>query len=233
MIVKKGECDMVLKNNDTITLSIPELAPAVKESFMALRTNLLFMKDTKMIAITSSLANEGKSVTSLHLALSFANAGKKTLLIDGDLRRSRLCKYLGIGKEYPGLSEFLSQQHEEKVFSTSIENLSLMLSGKCPPNPSELLIQDNFPAMMEKLREQYDYVFIDTPPVCSATDATIIARAVDGVLLVVRSDYVKRKVIEKSKRIITRNEGRVIGVALNRLDQHHAGYYGYYEDKDK
>lgn len=233
--MKKGENQMgslKIENNgsenNNITLKDVTLATIIRESYKTLRTNLLYTEDIKTIAITSSLPDEGKSVTAYHLAVSFAKTGKKTLLIDCDLRKSKLCEYLQISKDIPGISEYLSKQNLKLIHETSFPNLSLIVSGKQPPNPSELLTSERFSFLLHQLREQYDYVIIDTPPLANAVDASIIGRYADGVVLVIRSDYVKRKIVEKSKRLLLRNGGKIVGVVLNRLDKMQTAYEGYY-----
>lgn len=206
--------------NNIVTLREVTIDTTVRES---LRTNLLYTEDIKTIAITSSLPKEGKSVTAYHLALSFAKMGKKTLLIDCDLRKSKLYEYLEIKKEMPGISEYLSEQYNQIILETSIPNLSLILSGKQPSNPTELLLSERFSFMLYQLRERYDYIIIDTPSLADAIDASIIGRYADGIVLVIRSDYVKRKTVEKSKRQLLRNGGKIVGVVLNRLDKIQAG----------
>ena len=219
------------KDCKRIELKMPLLVSSVKESYKTLRTNLLYTKATKTIAITSTLPNEGKSITAYHLAVSFAKAGKKTLLVDGDLRKSRLCSYLQVEKDLPGLSEYLSEQKGELMYGTSIPGLYLILSGKRPPDPSELLSKDRFAMLLAEVKERFDYVIIDTPPVSGAADASIIGRYADGIVYVVRSDFVKRKLVEKGKKLLIRNGGHIVGVVLNRMDQHQKGYYGYEEEK--
>ncbi|WP_416326831.1 CpsD/CapB family tyrosine-protein kinase [[Eubacterium] hominis] len=221
-----------MKEQTIIQLQDIKLGSSVKESYKTLRTNLLYTEATKTIAITSTLPNEGKSVTAYHLAVSFASAGKKTLLIDCDLRKSKLYRYLHVSRELPGLSEYLSRQMGMNIYQTTFPDLFLMFSGKIPPNPTELLSNELFELMLYKWKEEFDYVILDTPPVNSAVDASIVGRYVDGIVYVVRSDYVKRKFVEKSKKMIQRNGGHIVGVVLNRLDQYHANYYGYYGETE-
>ena len=214
--------------NMKIELEGVSLSSTIHESYKALRTNLLYTEDTKTIAITSSLPDEGKSVTAYHLAISFAKVGKKTLFIDCDLRKSKMCTYLHISSGLPGLSEYLSKQCEDVIFNTTYPELSIMMSGKQPPNPSELLTGERFNTLLAKLREEYDYIIIDTPPVSNAVDASIIGRSTDGIVLVIRSDYVKRKIVEKSKQLLQRNGGTILGVVLNKVDKLQSVYKGYY-----
>lgn len=218
----------ILQQGKSIILQDVELCSSTRESYKKLRTSLLYTEDVKTIAITSTLPNEGKSVTAYHLAVCFAKAGKRTLFIDCDLRKSDIYTYLHVEKNLQGLSEYLSKQASALIYNTSLTNLSIIFSGKTPPNPSELLTSIHFEKLLNILKEKFDYIIIDTPPVSSAVDSSIVGRYVDGVVLVVRSNYVKRAVVDNSKKVIQRNGGRIVGVVLNRLDHLHDSYYGYY-----
>lgn len=214
-----------------ISLPQVELKASVMESYKILRTYLL-NTEAKTLAVTSTLPDEGKTVTAYHLALSFAQAGKKTLLMDCDLRKSKLYSYLHVERNLPGISEYLSKQSGITMYQTTLPNLSLMFSGKHSPNPTELLSDERFELLLRMLKEQYDYIIIDTPPVNRAADASIVGKCVDGIVCVVRSDYVKKKFVEKSKKMIQRNGGHLIGVVLNRLDVHQSSFYRNNREND-
>lgn len=204
------------------------------ESFKALRTNLLYISGLQVIALTSTQKDEGKSVTSFQLARTFASLNKKTLFIDCDLRRSTLKQYLQVRGNIDGLSEALTWKQRDVVHETDIPHLSIVFSGKFPPNPSELLSGNGFPTLLDEYRKEFDYIFIDTPPMMGAIDASIISRYVDGTLLVVRSDFSKRMQVVKAKQQVERNGGKVIGCILNRVDKYQKDYYyGYYYGEDE
>lgn len=202
------------------------------ESFKKLRTNLLYTDDLKVISETSTIPDEGKTVTTFNLAKVFAEMGKKVLLIDADLRRSSLKNYLMINtKDIPGLSEALTNQSETYICDTNIANLSIMLSGKRPPNPSEMLSNNRFNKVIDDLKDDYDYIIIDTPPVAAGADASIIGRVADGIILVIRNDFTKKNAVKRSLKELEANGGRVIGCVLNRVkkDSSEYGHYGYYD----
>lgn len=218
---------------DQVHIQYLNVEHSLAESYKSLRTNLLYTENVHVIAVTSSMMGEGKSSTSFQLAKSFAQLGKKTLLIDCDLRKAYLKRYLKVHKKVVGLSEVLSGQVDDAVYSTDLDNLSLMMSGKSPVNPSELLSGDTFGKIIDKLRKEFDYIIVDTPPITVGPDTSIIGRVVDGVVLVVRNDFVKKITIQRCKQDIIRNGGKILGVVLNRVtkyqDDYYYGYYGAYE----
>ena len=202
------------------------------EAYKNLRTNLVYTENLQVIMITSTVADEGKTVSAFNLAESFAEAGKKVLLIDCDLRGSFLNKFLIVIEKVAGLSEILTNQAIDVINKTNIKNLDIILSGKIPPNPSELLSSNLFKLLIKSLKERYDYIIIDTPPVTVATDAVVVGRIVDGVVLVVRNDFVKRNSVQRAKMELERNGARIIGVVLNRVNKDQVDYkdyaYNYY-----
>ncbi|WP_289128342.1 CpsD/CapB family tyrosine-protein kinase [uncultured Clostridium sp.] len=202
------------------------------EAYKNLRTNLVYTENLQVIMITSTVADEGKTVSAFNLAESFAEAGKKVLLIDCDLRGSFLNKFLIVKEKVAGISEILTNQAIDVINKTNIKNLDIILSGKVPPNPSELLSSNLFKLLIKSLKEKYDYIIIDTPPVTVATDAVVVGRIVDGVVLVVRNDFVKRNSVQRAKMELERNGARIIGVVLNRVNKDQVDYkdyaYNYY-----
>lgn len=202
------------------------------EAYKNLRTNLVYTENLQVIMITSTVADEGKTVSAFNLAESFAEAGKKVLLIDCDLRGSFLNKFLIVKEKVAGISEILTNQAIDVINKTNIKNLDIILSGKIPPNPSELLSSNLFKLLIKSLKEKYDYIIIDTPPVTVATDAVVVGRIVDGVVLVVRNDFVKRNSVQRAKMELERNGARIIGVVLNRVNKDQVDYkdyaYNYY-----
>ncbi|MEG0366722.1 MAG: CpsD/CapB family tyrosine-protein kinase [Coprobacillus sp.] len=200
------------------------------ESYKTLRTNLLYTDNLKVITITSTVPEEGKTVTAFNLAESYAQMGKKVLLIDCDLRKSTLRKFLVLRKTLPGLSEVLTRQTSNVITKTNVNNLFMVLSGKVPPNPSELLSSKAFEDVIHQLKANFDYIIIDTPPLNVALDAAIVGRISDGVVLVVRNDFVRKKEVKRAKNQLERNGSRIVGVVLNRVKKNQADYqsYGYY-----
>lgn len=203
------------------------------EPFKKLRTNLMYTENLNVISVTSSIPDEGKTVIAFNLAYAFAQMGKKVCLVDCDLRRTSLKEYLMITDKHEGVSELLTNQGKDVLNRTNIDNLYIMLAGKRPPNPSEILSSSHFVEMIEALREKFDYVIIDTPPVAAGSDATVISRVVDGTVFVLRNEFTSKKVAKRAISELSNNGGRVVGVVLSRVkassqDYGRYGYYGYY-----
>lgn len=210
----------------------------LSESFKSLRTNLLYSDGVQVITVTSALANEGKTMTSYNLAKSFALMSKRVLLMDCDLRKGSLRKYFKIKEHVDGLSEALTNQAEDIVYQTSSMDLDIIFSGKKPPNPTEILSNEKFEQLLAHYKTQYDYIILDTAPMVISMDATITGRLSDGVVLVVRNDYVRKKDIKKVKSQLDRNGSRILGVVLNRVQKNQVDYqgydyYDYYNKKEK
>lgn len=201
---------------------------AMNESYKTLRTNLLYTSDLKVISLTSTVANEGKTTTAYYLAKSYAELGKKVLLMDCDLRKGSLKKFFTVKTRVSGMSEYVSGQSKDFIYQTDVDGLFVVLSGKKPQNPTELLSNSSFEKMLEALKEEFDLIIIDTPPMGIGSDATIIGRNVDGVLMVVRNNFVSKKSVKKVKDDLVRTGSKVIGVVLNRIEKHQSDYYDYY-----
>ncbi len=201
------------------------------EAFKALRTNILFCGDeVKVIAFTSATPNEGKSSVSLNLATSLADMGKKVIYIDADLRKSVVKQKHRIKGAKLGLSHLLSgmNKFDEVVSSTNVENLKVILAGPVPPNPSELLGSKYMKTLIKNLRETYDYIIVDTPPIGSVTDAAVIANEVDGMILVISSGQISYKFEQKVLADLQVSGCRILGAVLNKLDMSENKYYGKY-----
>lgn len=163
------------------------------EAYKTLRTNIEFSgADNKVIVLTSCTPDEGKSTVSLNLSISLAESGKRVLFIDADLRKSVLTGRHRVTEEVKGLSHFLSGQAEvdEVMYKTQEEGLIVMFAGVVPPNPSELLGQKRFEALISSARKVYDYIIIDAPPLGSVIDAAVIARVCDASVLVTAANAV-------------------------------------------
>lgn len=219
-----------------IELKIMEPEFAVAEAMNTLRTNIIYSNDVKVINITSAFQNEGKSTIALQLARSFAELGQKTILVDCDLRKSSMMHRFNGGRHVDGFSELLTGQTVKVINSTDIENLSIITSGKIPPNPSELLAGQKFTMFMQMLREKYDYIIVDAPPIGSVIDASITGKNSDGTLLVVRNDFTKKAAVKRAKEQLEQNGCKLLGVILNRVKKHQKDYYyysGYYKKYEK
>lgn len=201
------------------------------EAIKTLRTNIqLSGKSIKTILVTSCFPNEGKSDVALSLVQELSSIGKKVLLIDGDIRKSDFVIRLGIEQEVIGLSQFLSRQAEIKdlICSTNYPNLHIIFGGPVAPNPSGLLSEDLFRTFMKEIRNYYDYIVVDTPPVGSVIDAAVIARYCDGGIFVIEPGVVSYKLAQKCIRQIEKSGCRVIGAVMNKVDTKRDKYYSSY-----
>lgn len=212
---------------EKIFLTEEEVDFGVKEAMNTLRTNLFYSGEQKVVAVTSTFPGEGKSTVSMQLAKSFAEMGRPTLLIDCDMRKTQFKERYGVERDTIGLSEFLTGQKTQVVYATNIPNLSVVMSGKFPPNPSELLSNKYLEVLLETLKKYYEYIILDAPPIGSVVDASIVGHHADGILLVVRNNYVNKAEARRAKRQLEQNGGNIIGVILNRVEHHHKDYYHY------
>lgn len=194
----------------------------IREAFNTLRTNILFSgKNVKTILITSCLAHEGKTTVSFELAKSFAEANKKVLLIDADLRKSvtvsRYTKERGI----TGLSQLLSGQVEidQAVCRTQLPDLDMIFAGPFPPNPSELVGSPTFKELLDCVRDAYDYIIIDAPPLGLVIDATVMASVCDGAVIVINQGNIKFRVAQNVKAQLSKSGCRILGVVLNQTQR--------------
>ena len=206
----------------------------VAEQFRTLRTNITFSspdEDIRTMVVTSAAPSEGKSTTSANLAVVYAQEGKKVLLIDGDMRKPTTHYTFHMGNT-TGLSSVLTRQTtiEEAIRATSVERLDLLTCGPIPPNPAELLASKSMDALIRQLRDMYDLIIFDAPPVLSVTDGQILANKCDGTILVVSSGNTEKEMAAKAKEAILASNSRIIGAVLNNFelpkDSHYYQYYG-------
>ena len=204
----------------------------VKEAYNVLRTNLQFCgKDVKIIAITSTNENEGKSTISLNVAQSFAELGKRVLFIDADMRKSVIVSRHTNQKNLNGLSEVLSGQCalNECVFKCQVPNLNLLFSGHYPPNPAELLSSKYFAKLLEESRKYYDYVIVDTPPLGRVIDAAAIAAFCDGVAVVINGNLTKCREAKTVVEQLQKSGCTILGAIRNCVTVKSAKYYKKYQ----
>ncbi|MEH1124647.1 polysaccharide biosynthesis tyrosine autokinase [Micromonospora sp. CPCC 206061] len=200
------------------------------EAFRRLRTNLQFVdvdRPVKVIVVTSSLPEEGKSTTAVNLAIAFAEAGHRVLLIEADLRRPRVAHYLGL-EGAVGLSNVLAGQvkFDEVLQKWGRRELFVMASGFTPPNPSELLGSRNMSNLLATQREEFDVTIIDTPPLLPVTDAAVVAASADGAVLVTRSGKTAQASLKTAADALRAVDARLLGGLLNM--QPGGGDSGYY-----
>lgn len=219
------------KEFEFIVARKPDSIPA--EAFKALRTRVQFSKlgdkSLKSILVTSSTPQEGKTTISVNLAASFAQANKRTAIIDCDLRKPRLHTMFNASR-YPGLIDHLFGQVtlEEIVRESEVNNLYYITSGTIPPNPSEMLSSDQMQAFLNEVRERFDIVILDSPPIVAVTDSEIISSYVDATILVASSEKTELVMLEKSVELIRHENSSFIGVVLNNFS-YKAGYGAYYK----
>lgn len=203
------------------------------EGLNQLKTNLAFCgKDIKVITMTSSVPNEGKSSVSFSLAKTLAESGKKILMVDADLRKSVMAAKYHIQGIDKGLSHYLTGQAEieDIIYETEVDGFYLAVAGPLTPDPTTLLDSDAFKQFISKAREDFDYVIIDAPPLGVVIDAVIIGKYSDGVLLVIEQGVIKRKVVQDVIKQLKKGEVRILGAVLNKVDER-IGAYGNYEYK--
>lgn len=198
-----------------------EFIKKAEEYYNALCTNIQLSGDKlKVISVTSVNPGEGKTTTSINIAWSFARAGYKTLLIDGDTRNSVMLGVFKSREKITGLTEFLSGTADlsHGLCDTNIENLFVVQSGSVSPNPTALLQSKNFNDMIETLRKYFDYIIIDTPPIGIVIDAAIITQKCDASILVTATGEANKRDIQKAKQQLKQTGKLFLGVVLNKLD---------------
>lgn len=215
-----------------------EFIKKAEEYYNALCTNIQLSGDKlKVISVTSVNLGEGKTTTSINIAWSFARAGYKTLLIDGDTRNSVMLGVFKSREKITGLTEFLSGTADlsHGLCDTNIENLFVVQSGSVSPNPTALLQSKNFNDMIETLRKYFDYIIIDTPPIGIVIDAAIITQKCDASILVTATGEANKRDIQKAKQQLKQTGKLFLGVVLNKLDisVNKYGVYGSYGNYGK
>ncbi len=226
--------------NKMILERLDEMEYSVREAIRTLKTNIQFCgDDIKVIMITSSVPDEGKSTVTMNLARSMAESNQKVLIIDSDIRKSVLMGRLGAHLEGKGkglgLSHYLSGQAEldEVLYETNIENVDIIFAGRTVPNSTEILSNHYFKEMIETARESYDIVLVDASPLGAVIDAAVIAPYMDGAILVIQQNGVSRKMIKNVKKQLENTGVRILGAVLNKvqIDRLGYGYYkGYYKE---
>jgi len=218
----------------------------VREAYKALRTNLIFSlpsEPCKKIIITSALASEGKSTNCLNLAITFAEMDAKVLIVDCDLRRPNLARLLDVPNA-PGLSNYLVglNSSDEIVHKSPYHNLSYITAGNIPPNPVELLSSNNMGNLIAKLEKEFDYIFLDTPPVNLIIDTVVISKYVHGIVMIALQNSTDKEAIRYSLNQLKFAGAKVLGFVLNGVvfgnngeykNNNKKKYYRYYGSDGK
>ncbi|HEU5498427.1 TPA: polysaccharide biosynthesis tyrosine autokinase CpsD [Streptococcus pneumoniae] len=215
-----------------------EFVKKAEEYYNALCTNIQLSGDKlKVISVASVNPGEGKTTTSVNIARSFARAGYKTLLIDGDIRNSVMSGFFKSREKITGLTEFLSGTADlsHGLCDTNIENLFVVQSGTVSPNPTALLQSKNFNDMIETLRKYFDYIIVDTAPIGIVIDAAIITQKCDASILVTATGEVNKRDVQKAKQQLEQTGKLFLGVVFNKLDIQvdKYGVYGFYGNYGK
>ena len=211
------------------------------EEIKKIRTNIKFSsinEEVKVIAVTSSLPGEGKSLISANLAASFAQYDEKVLLIDCDLRKGRQMKlFSNPNNNELGLSKLLinkkwENEYKNYIKETKVNNLYIIPTGIFPPNPSELLTSERFLYLVKKLKEEYDRIILDCPPIEGLSDALVVTSLADTTVLVAKYKSTPINLLEKSKKALDKVGTKLAGVVLNHVDKEpNTYYYGYYKEQ--
>jgi len=213
-----------------ITVTQPK--SPVAEQYRTIRTNIEFMavdREIQAILVTSATQGEGKSTTSSNLAVAYAQQGKKVLIIDTDMRRPTVHYTFKVANGL-GLSSLLTRQAEKDkaILPTKIDNLSILTAGPIPPNPAELLSSRAMEHLVGQLREEFDIIIFDAPPLLQVADSRITSKLTDGVVLVVGCTTSDRQRVLKAKEQLELAEAKILGVVLNRRELTDDSAYQYY-----
>ncbi|HEY6547751.1 MAG TPA: polysaccharide biosynthesis tyrosine autokinase, partial [Vicinamibacteria bacterium] len=211
-------------------------AHLVTEAYQNLRTALLFARKEdrgQVVLISGSAPQEGKTTTLVNMAKLLAGAGEKTVVLDCDLRRAQLHHRLGLERE-PGLTDHFTRHVPvaELLKATEVPNLFVLTAGPLPPNPPALLARRSVQDLFADLKTRFDWILVDSPPLASVTDALLLARHADSVIMVVQHNKVDKKVVKRSVNALRKATPNVLGVVLNQVDVQHKGYYYYYYQHD-
>lgn len=209
-----------------------------EEYFNAIRTNIqLSGANIKVVGLTSVQSGEGKSTTAANLAIAYARAGYKTILVDADIRNSVMSGFFKPTVKITGLTDYLAGTSDlsQGLCDTDIPNLTVIESGKFSPNPTALLQSGNFENLIDTLRRYYDYVIVDCPPLGLVIDAAIIAQKCDAMVVIAEAGRVKRSAVKKVKEQLEQTGTAFLGVVLNKYDIVSDGYgdYGAYGNYGK
>jgi len=223
------------KTKTLYKLVLDEPSSAFAESFKSLRASIMLSSSDsppKTILITSMAPKDGKTTIASNLAMAIAGSGSKVLIIDCDLRRPMLHQVFGLENK-TGLSTFISGTSGITIIRDGLpENLSIIPSGPIPPNPSELMISKRLKDLIRSLKNKYDFIIFDTPPIISVSDTLIISKIVDASLIVTRFGKTTYEMMSYGMKQLAGIEAKVIGTVINAVDEKKSGYYYYHYNKE-
>lgn len=214
-----------IKANDQRHLMISEVYHKLRMSISLARSD----DPPKIVLFTSSTAGEGKTITATNTAITFARMGSRVLLIDADLRQPSCLRALRMTEDELGLSDYLANLAglDEVIRSTPVPNLSVVGAGSLPPSPSELLGSKRMSVTLELLKQHYDYVFIDSPPVIQVSDAVVLSTIAEGLIFVVQGQLTPKPIVKQALAQLGKRQSKILGLVLNRVDMKSAEYRDY------
>ncbi|WP_436964481.1 tyrosine-protein kinase [Staphylococcus xylosus] len=208
----------------------------ISEKFRGIRSNIMFSNAENEIGsllVTSEKPGSGKSTISANIAVTYAQAGYKTLIIDGDMRKPTQ-HYIFDLPNNSGLSNLIINKatYSDSLKETNVDNLAILTAGPTPPNPSELIASSKFETIFNELSDHYDFIVIDTPPVNTVTDAQVYAQTVKNCVLVIDAEKNNKIEVKKAKDLLNKADGKLLGAVLNKMpvDKNSSYYYYYGED---
>ena len=212
-------------------ITVLEPASAASEAYRTLRTNLMYAfvdRPPRTIVLTSPEPREGKSTTCANLAVTLSQAGKTVLLLDCDLRKPVMHKIFGL-RNLKGLVDVLTGETKlQEVEKEFLEGLNVVTTGPMPFNPTEMLGSERFAQLLTAVRQRFDYILIDAPPVAPVSDSVVLATQADGVLLVFDAQNTRKVSLRRSARDIEAVGGRILGTSMNNMKPRKDNYYGYH-----
>lgn len=208
----------------------------ISEKFRGIRSNIMFSNAENEIGsllVTSEKPISGKSTISANIAVTYAQAGYKTLIIDGDMRKPTQ-HYIFDLPNNSGLSNLIINKatYSDSIKESNVDNLAILTAGPTPPNPSELITSSKFETIFNELLDHYDFIVIDTPPVNTVTDAQVYAQTVKNCVLVIDAEKNNKIEVKKAKDLLNKSDGKLLGAVLNKMpvDKNSSYYYYYGED---
>jgi capsular exopolysaccharide synthesis family protein len=228
---------VALKEGEQMLLGATDVPPTFAEAMKAIRTGVVFSsaeEGSRSVVVTSTAPHEGKTMVSSNLAAALAQTDQRVLIIDADMRRPRIHEVFGWLQD-PGLSNVLvgTSKLDEAIRKTTVPHLSVMTAGHIPPNPAELLGATRFKELLKELKQNYDWIVIDAPPVMAVTDAALVGNIATGVIFVVGAEMTSRRHAAVAIEQLAAAQSKFIGAVLNRANvQRHGYYYSTYYRKD-